>query len=330
MNRRLRAFVKHAALSALGSAPVVGCKIRRIAAYERLTILNLHRVAEHDASSYSPVDPRLFDELLRFVKRHFETVTFAEVAEARRGGRPKLILSFDDGYKDFIEVAAPLLDSHGVRANLNIIPACVESGQPPLNVIVQDFIGRAPAEAIERLVVPGFAISTPLRSRVALGNTLSAFLKQKPIAEQEAIGAILIEQLSRTSDFAPTPMMTLDEVSQVAAFHEIGAHSFAHANMAAETDDYLRVDLKRCRAWLWGKLGVPLNIYAFPNGSYRPGQIGIVRAAGVRDVLLVDEEFSSAGAHVHPRHTFDALSVPEMRFRATGAYSWPKRRRAVA
>jgi peptidoglycan/xylan/chitin deacetylase (PgdA/CDA1 family) len=321
----VRAVVKEAALRALGSGVAVRRKLRAIGASGAVTILNLHRVAPDDASSYPPLDPKLFEALLGFLESHFEIVTFAGLDQASARGRPPLILSFDDGYRDFYEHAAPILARRGIRVNHNVIPACTESGVPPLNVVLQDFVGRAPAALVERIDVPGFAMDRPLRSRVALGNRLSAFLKEKPIAEQKALAAHLRPQLLRDPDFAPTPMMTIAELREVAEVHEIGAHSFEHANMALESDDYLREDVARCRAWFAEKLGREMTIYAFPNGSYRAAQLEIVRGAGVRHILLVDEDFSSPGASLHRRFTFDAHSEHEVRFRATGAFKWPDR-----
>lgn len=321
----VRAVMREAALRALGSGWAVRRKLRSIDASGAVTILNLHRVAPDDRSSYPPLDPKLFDRLIGFLKAHFDIVTFAELAGGGAGGRPKLILSFDDGYRDFHQHAAPILAGHRVRVNHNIIPACVESGLPPLNVVVQDFVGRAPAALVERLDLPGFAIERPVRSRVDLGNRLSRFLKEKPIAEQKQLAQLLRGQMLRDPEFAPTPMMNLDELREVAETHEIGGHSFEHANMALETDDYLREDVERCRAWFGKKLGRPLTIYAFPNGSYRPGQVEIVREAGVEHILLVDENFSRNRARLHPRFTFDARSTAELRFRATGAFRWPER-----
>lgn len=318
-----RDLAKHAAFAALGSPPVVAAKLRRIRHSGALTILNLHRVAEPDGSAYPPLRPKLFEALLSFAKRHFEIVTFAGLARATVG-RPKLILSFDDGYRDFHSVAAPIMARHGVQANLNVIPAAIESGLPPLNVILQDFIGRAPAERVLALDIPGFTMPDRLSSRLDLGNRVSAFLKAKPIAEQKSLAEPLTQQTFGVAGFAPTGMMTMAELREVARVHEIGAHSFEHANMAVESDDYLRNDLKLCHRWLAEELDLPMTVYAFPNGSYRASQLDILRAAEIEQVLLVDEDFSSPRSATHKRFTFDGNSRAEVRFRATGAFRWPR------
>ena len=225
------------------------------------------------------------------------------------------MLSFDDGYKDFATVAAPILDRRGLRANLNVIPGCIERQLPPFNVLAQDFAGRAPKEVVARLELPGFEDFTS----PGLGGRLSAFLKNRPREEQRRIEDALIPQFFAWEGFRPTPMMTAEDVRQVAVRHEIGAHSFDHASMEFESDDFFRDDVDRCSAYFRDTLGLDMAIYAFPNGSCRQSQVDQALASGVAHVLLVGEDFSSVGARVHPRFTFAASSPAEARFRALGA-----------
>lgn len=171
--------------------------------------MNLHRVAPNDGSDYKPLDPGLFDDLLSFVKQEFTVVTFGELRE--KTSKPKLVLSFDDGYKDFVLNAMPILSRHGLRANQNIIPKCVESDLPPLNVLAQDFIGKAPRQLVERLQINGFSAPIDLD----FGRKLSLFLKMKPQIEQDQIASYLLPQFYNWDKFEPTPMMTLDEVRNI-------------------------------------------------------------------------------------------------------------------
>jgi peptidoglycan/xylan/chitin deacetylase (PgdA/CDA1 family) len=127
----------------------------------------------------------------------------------------------------------------------------------------------------------------------------------------------LLPQFFAWNEFHPTPMMTLEEVRQISGEHELGAHSFCHATMEFETPAYFSEDIKRCHEYFLERLGLPMTIYAFPNGSHTPGQIQMLKEAGVEHVLLVGEDFAQH-AQVHRRFTFHADSAREARFRATG------------
>lgn len=306
----LRGTAKTAVFSALGNGPFLRRRLDRVRESGVTTILNLHRVGPDDGSSYRPLAPSLFDELLRFVTREFAVVTFADLGEPAR--KPKLILSFDDGYRDFLTDAAPILEKHGVRANQNLIPKCVETGLPPLNVLAQDFVGKAPAELRTRLTIDGY--SGPRNG--SFGQRLSYFIKMRSQAEQDRLAGELLPQFYAWCDFGPTPMMNAEEVRSIAG-HELGAHSWAHASMEFESDDYLDDDVRRCADWFKTTLGTPMTIYAFPNGSCREGQAEQVLSQGVEHVLLVGDGFDRRGP-VHRRFTFDARSPSEARFKALG------------
>jgi peptidoglycan/xylan/chitin deacetylase (PgdA/CDA1 family) len=310
--------VKRLALIYLANPWRLRRRIERLRAMDAITILALHRVAPDDRSSYPPLDPKLFDNLLSYCRRHFDIVTFGDLAASGTGAKPQLILSFDDGYKDFIDYAVPILAKHRIKVNQNIIPACVEQGRPPLNVVAQDFIGMAPPSLLAELDVPGFGRLSIAESRERTGQAVSAFIKNKPMKEQNALAEALRPQFERMDSFRPTPMMSRSEIKQIADAHELGAHSFEHATMGTETDQYVAEDARRCREYFAEVLKRPTGIYAFPNGSYRPQHPAMVRRAGFDTILLVDEDFSSAERQDHSRFNIYGTSDAELRFRAAG------------
>jgi len=313
VKQALRAKAKLALCAGAVNGRRVRARIDRLHKAGLTPILNLHRVAPDDRSSYRPLPPDLFDELLSFVKHKFAVVTIAELAD--KTTKPKLVLSFDDGYRDFALYAAPILRRHGLRANQNIIPRCVETGLPPLNVIAQDFVGKAPPELVARMPLDGFRAA---RDHL-FGRRLSQFIKLRSQAEQDALADRLLPYFFEWDGFEPTAMMNLDEVRSVCD-HEIGAHSYAHSSMEFESDEFLDEDVRRCRDYFRDNLGLPMTIYAFPNGSCREGQAERVLKQGVDHVLLVGESFDRGG-RVNNRFTFDASSTFEARFKALGGFA---------
>src|SRR5207245_3008733 len=110
-------------LAALGGE---GRLLRDIAAQRRLVVLNLHEVRPEPNPFWSPLPPALFDQLLGFVAPRFFVTTFARAGE-NDSGRPALILSFDDGYHDYLEYAVPLLRKHRLPSNQNVIASAARS-----------------------------------------------------------------------------------------------------------------------------------------------------------------------------------------------------------
>ena len=119
-------IIKKAIYPILGNSFRVQKRISKIRNYNLLTILNLHKVGFDDGSTYPALNPETFEQLLNFLLENYQITSFAELINESENnqnisGKPKVILSFDDGYKDFINVIHPILQKFGIRANQNII-----------------------------------------------------------------------------------------------------------------------------------------------------------------------------------------------------------------
>lgn len=316
-----RAQLKQAYFTLLGMAGAETRLLRKIRQEDVLTILNLHRVSPEPNPFWNPLHPRLFEDLLVFLKRHFHVTTFARLA-VETSDRPEAILSFDDGYDDFVEYAMPLLAKHGLPANQNVIPACVESGQAHWNVRVYDFLNAAPRSLINEIRLEGFGSrlkGEDIDSKAAYGLALSRFLQRRSQHERAPFWGILTAAMERANGVVRgTRMMALDDVRKAAAEHEIGAHSFSHESMAFESDEFFREDLNRCRDFFNERLHLPLTIYAFPNNSYRQSQVEMLEQGGIRHILLVGDRFAVRGQLVSPRFAIYGASRQETRFQALG------------
>jgi peptidoglycan/xylan/chitin deacetylase (PgdA/CDA1 family) len=287
-----------------------------------LVVLNLHRVSPDPSPFWPPLPPRLFEELLAFLTREARVVTFSDLDSIdARSDLPLVLLSFDDGYKDFVEYAMPILERFGVRVNQNVVPGASLSGQAPWTVELCDFLAAAPPEVLSTIRLPGVALPAVDAdgevSQTRFGSALTGHLKSLPRPERLARWQEL-EPLFQDVDVKPTRMMTVADIREAAKTHEIGVHSYTHESMALEDDDFFLADFDRCQEFFGSELGRPLQIYAFPNGSYRPGQITLLQERGVQHVLLVDERSSQPTARVHPRFTFAAFTPAELRLRAFG------------
>ena len=293
--------------------------LKKIKRENLIVVLNLHQVSPRRNPFWSPLHPAIFDDLLFFLKENFNVALFNELSEIK-SDKPFAVLSFDDGYYNFIEYAAPLLEKHKLRANMNIVPSCVESGEPMWNIKLYDFLNSAPKKLIDEINFPEFDYKLKdedFESKVQYGLKISRFLKNCPRIEREEQWR-KIENLMRKCDFQITRMINSDEIKEIAKVHEIGAHSFSHESMEFEELSFFEEDLQKCENYFQTELRMPLDIYAFPNGSYRSEQIEILLNRGIKNILLVGEDYAKFGDNIFSRFTIYGSSTIEARFQGLG------------
>jgi peptidoglycan/xylan/chitin deacetylase (PgdA/CDA1 family) len=285
---------------------------------QRLTILNLHRVSPQSNPFYPPLRPELFEALLAFLTRHFNVITFREIDAYKKSKKPNVILSFDDGFKDYIEYAVPIMKKYNVQSNQNIIPQCLETGEAVWDVKLLDFLNASPPSLVNEINLPGFAMKVDERNKMAYGMALINYFKHKTKTERETLFERLERTISKNPDIRYTPMMSRKELLQVSGVHEIGVHSYSHETMAMESEAFFSEDFFKCRTYFDEILKLPLDIYAFPSGRYQEYQLDFLERHGIEHILLVDESYANYMTNRHQRFTYYADSAPEVQLRALG------------
>jgi glycosyltransferase involved in cell wall biosynthesis/peptidoglycan/xylan/chitin deacetylase (PgdA/CDA1 family)/ubiquinone/menaquinone biosynthesis C-methylase UbiE len=98
----------------------------------RLPILMYHRIADDSSPSTRrwTATPSEFEEQLAYLREAgYRSATIEEWAAAGAENRPlsgkRVLITFDDGFTDFADAAVPLLQRHGFRAELFVVPGHV-------------------------------------------------------------------------------------------------------------------------------------------------------------------------------------------------------------
>jgi peptidoglycan/xylan/chitin deacetylase (PgdA/CDA1 family) len=93
-------------------------------------ILFYHRFSESPDPEPTVVDAATFDWQVRHIQRNYHVITLGEyvrnVRKKAQISRPTVILTVDDGYRDFYEIAYPILRQHGVPATFFVTVNFIE------------------------------------------------------------------------------------------------------------------------------------------------------------------------------------------------------------
>ncbi|WP_428668299.1 glycosyltransferase [Reyranella sp.] len=111
-----------------GGAEARRAEVQARESVEQLPILNYHRIATDgppDLARYR-TSPEIFRAQMRWLRRHgYHAVTSADLARHKASGQPlrgrPVLITFDDGYRDFHDTAWPILQAHDFIAEVFIV-----------------------------------------------------------------------------------------------------------------------------------------------------------------------------------------------------------------
>lgn len=208
----------------------------------------------------------------------------------KRSPHPLLILSFDDAYRDFFENAMPVLLEEGIRANLNVVTACADTGHPYPWQDCLDVLNSAPdglLQATLRSLGAGGLGGGEDRLQVGLAFT-AWFQELSPETLQEVLTRLNLARTMRR--FEATKMMTWSEIREADRLgFEIGSHSVSHASLDRLSQDRLEAEIVGSKVTLERELGHPVDVFAFPAGRMNQNAVQTAEQAGYRHVLGVGE-----------------------------------------
>lgn len=258
----------------------------------RLSVLVFHRViASPDRLIPEAMDQSRFDEVCRWVAAQFNVLPLDEAAERLRLGTlpPRAAaITFDDGYADNLEVAAPVLRRHRLSATVFVATAFLEGGMMWNDMVTEAArLSELPALDIAD-IVPVLSSPLPLGNhserRIALEAVIAAVKYLAPDERLARVQAIVARSGARL------PQQLMMNAEQVRALRcqglLIGAHTVSHPILAGLPRDAARAEVLGSKHTLESLLGEPVTLFAYPNG--KPGEdfvaesVEVVREAGFR------------------------------------------------
>lgn len=258
----------------------------------RLSILIFHRVLpEPDALFPEEPDSRLFDTLCSWLAAWFNVLPLDEAVERLFASTlpPRaMALSFDDGYADNAEIAAPVLRRHGLPCTFFVSTGFLDGGCM-WNDIVIHAVRHAAGPRLEAGRLLGVELgSHPLHDaaarRTAIDTLLTRVKYLEPAHRLDVVRALA--EAARVG--APRPeMMRSEQVSDLARQgFGIGGHTVHHPILARLDDASALAEMGQGRERLEALVGGPVPLFAYPNGKpttdYHAGTVQLVRRAGFR------------------------------------------------
>ncbi len=254
----------------------------------RLLVLTWHNVHPTWCFPAAPgAGARGLARQLDLLRRVTNVLPLHRAAQHLADGRPlpprAVSLTFDDGYRDSLDVAVPLLRKLGLPATFFLVPGLLD-GTTSSWWEVEAWVFRK--AAVRSVTFEGRLL--PLRTdaeRVAAAREVAELLKRRDAAARDCAIDELRDRC-RPDGAPPGGDMFLDwgAAGEIArSGFGIGSHSSAHHILSQELPVRQRADLAYSRGVLEATFQVPVRHLAYPNGKradYDDTTIGAARQAG--------------------------------------------------
>jgi peptidoglycan/xylan/chitin deacetylase (PgdA/CDA1 family) len=239
----------------------------------RLSTLIFHRVLQA-SDPFLPNEPTAaeFEARMRWVQRHFNVISLAE-AVARLQSRTlptrSLAITFDDGYADNEQIAAPILRKLGLPATFFIATGYLDGGRMFNDSIIAT-VRNCKRGSLD-LTELGLGIHS-LESLEQRRSSISVLLPQVKILDPTRRAAVA-ERICQLAEVVPPDDLMMTSL-QVAALARddfgIGGHTVNHPILARLAPNAARQEIQDGRQRLEEITHGPVRLFAYPNG--RPGE----------------------------------------------------------
>jgi peptidoglycan/xylan/chitin deacetylase (PgdA/CDA1 family) len=242
---------------------------------------------------------------MELIAREYNPVSLNDILHILRGELPRagngVAVTFDDGYRDNAEIAAPVLARYGIPAAFFLTTSLISTGQAPWFCRMRHSLARTrKKEWVEPVrdrqwKLTGFrSRKTALQAAFEIGSSMTGSERQE-----------LLQSIERVLDVAPPAleaslMLTWEQARALrAAGHLIGSHTCTHPNLAhVAKEETARAELVESKRQIEKELNAAPRHFSYPhpalNPHWTPQTVALTREAGYETAVT-----TTPGAFFH-------------------------------
>lgn len=256
-----------------------------------LLVLKYHRVlATPDPLLADEPDAAEFAAQMDLVRDLCRVLSLSEAVDRLSAGSlpsRAVAITFDDGYANNLEVAAPILASRGIPATVFVTTGFIAGGQMWNDEIAEALRVAPPRFDLSELGLGVFDLAGTKSRRDAVERILTA-LKYRDAPERIRAARTIAGRAGLAG--APQPMMSESQLRRLAGFGiDVGAHCITHPILARVPADVAKREIVQGKRDLEDILGAPVTTFAYPNGEpgtdYGPEHVAMIRDAGFKGAV---------------------------------------------
>jgi len=320
-------------------------KLCRYIHRNKIVIWAIHGVMDdRDSPPWKPLRTQLsrkkLDEYLRFLSKHYDFVSLAEAVEMLQGRKPmqpySMVFTFDDGYRNNLTHALPILRRYGAPATFFISSGYAGNPRPFWFDRLDYALQHAQVDGKEARI-GDVTVRLDGSSKKALRISFQQLRRQAKKQHMSDLFFLwdvdqLAGQLEVESDRALADLKNDDDWSAVLTWEDIEKNCDGDLTIGSHTVDHIRLDrvdksvaldqLQRSKRDIELHTGKPCEAICYPNGNVAEEVVDLARSCGYTVGLTCVTGLNRIGDNLMTLRRIDLpnnASGPELLFRISVA-----------
>lgn len=237
-----------------------------------IEVVMIHRVGKNPGMSIGPyvnttITPSHLESYL-MKRKEWRSGHYRELLDPLdTNPQPRFILTFDDGYRNILTQALPILERYQAPCIIFLVSGFVDGDLQPYEVILARFI-----ESVQKIHVPriGTIESRTLEDKEAVYQRVRAALKRRhPSNRQRYLDTLRKANNRSLPHLRNDEFLTWDEVRTLDhhPLVTIGAHTHAHPVLTTLPLWQAYTEIKKSKDRIESMLKHPIECFSYPYGA---------------------------------------------------------------
>jgi peptidoglycan/xylan/chitin deacetylase (PgdA/CDA1 family) len=298
-------------MKSLAKKALLGSGLTRLAAGFRGpggAILMYHSVVENPAAQENLLggighSREIFRGQMQLLAQKYRPVTLDRMKQFAHGEalpHRAVVVTFDDGYADNYEIAAPILNEVGIPATFYVTVDCVAKGRLPWPARLRFAFRTTQKQNWRDSSGKGWALNDHVTREAAYLFSCDECCKLSGAAQEQYVARIELDLDVRVSSESGALMMNYEQVRGLARQgHIIGSHTMSHPNLAHVSLAELRAEMINSKLALEQELKSTVRHFSYPCPALPPNwsdaTVEESRKAGYETAVTTDNGITRRG-----------------------------------